>query len=61
LIGALWVVLTVSFEFIFSHYVVGHSWNALLADYNIFKGRVWSLVLLASFFAPLLIGSIIKE
>jgi len=44
-IGLLWLVMTVAFEFGFGHYVAGHSWNRLLADYNIFNGRVWSLFL----------------
>jgi len=59
LIGALWLTLTVVFEFGFGHYVIGHSWRYLLADYNIFKGRLWSLVLLATFVSPLFWGYII--
>ena len=59
LIGALWLTLTVVFEFGFGHYVMGHSWKYLLADYNIFKGRLWSLVLLVTFVSPLFWGYII--
>jgi len=58
LIGATWVLLTVIFEFVFGHYVIGNPWSALLADYNIFKGRIWMLVLVTEFFAPLIFGSI---
>ena len=61
LIGALWLILTILFEFVFSHYVMGHSWKMLFADYNILKGRVWSFVLLTTFIAPLLIGSILQK
>lgn len=61
LIGAFWLILTVLFEFVFGHYVVGHSWNRLFADYNILKGRIWSLVLLTDLIAPLLVGSILQE
>lgn len=61
LIGALWLLLTVSFEFIFGHYVVGKSWSTLCADYNILKGRIWSLVLLTTFIAPLLFGSVLQK
>lgn len=61
LIGALWLILTILFEFVFGHYVMGHSWNRLFADYNILKGRVWSFVLLTTFIAPLLIGSILQK
>ena len=61
MIGALWLILTILFEFVFGHYVMGHSWNRLFADYNILKGRVWSFVLLTTFIAPLLIGSILQK
>jgi hypothetical protein len=61
LIGAFWLILTVLFEFGFGHYVVGHSWSRLFADYNILKGRVWSLVLLATFIAPFLFGFILRK
>ncbi len=53
-IGALWVVLTILFEFLFGHYVMGHPWSSLFADYNIFRGRLWLLVLLSVFFSPVL-------
>ena len=61
LVGALWLVMTVLFEFVFGHYVIGHPWAKLLADYNILKGRVWVLVLIATFFAPLLAGLILRK
>lgn len=44
-IGVCWLIMTVAFEFGFGHYVAGHSWARLLADYNITNGRVWSLFL----------------
>lgn len=53
-IGAMWVIMTIIFEFIFGHYVMGHSWGHLLADYNLFKGRVWIFVLLFTLFSPCL-------
>jgi len=46
LIGALWLMMTVAFEFGFGHYVAGHSWEHLLGDYNLLQGRVWSLFLI---------------
>lgn len=45
-IGVIWLILTVGFEFGFGHFVAGHSWEKLLADYNILNGRVWSLFLI---------------
>ena len=34
-IGAIWLVLTIFFEFVFGHYVMGHPWNKLFYDYNL--------------------------
>jgi hypothetical protein len=53
-IGALWVVLTLAFEFGVGHYGFGKSWAELLADYDLLRGRIWILVLLVTFLAPLL-------
>ncbi|TXT40957.1 MAG: hypothetical protein FD135_767 [Comamonadaceae bacterium] len=51
-IGLVWAAFTVAFEFLFFHFVGGHSWSELLANYNIFKGRVWVVVLLWVATAP---------
>lgn len=59
LIGLFWAFLTSMFEFLFGHYVIGNPWEVLFADYNIFKGRLWSLVLVTEFFAPSIFGSIL--
>ena len=52
LIGLLWMAMTVAFEFLFFHYVGGHSWEVLLANYNVLKGRVWVVVLIWVAVAP---------
>jgi len=51
-VGALWLLMTVAFEFGFGRYVMGKPWSALLADYNILKGRLWPLVLITTTLAP---------
>ena len=53
-IGLIWIVMTIAFEFLFGHYVAKRSWSRLLQEYNIFKGRVWILVLLWAGIAPYL-------
>ena len=53
-IGLLWLLMTVAFEFLAGHYLFGHPWNKLFADYNIVGGRIWALVLIATFIAPML-------
>ena len=51
-IGAMWLILTVAFEFIFGHYAMGHPWGRLFHDYNLLKGRVWLLVLTWTALSP---------
>ena len=60
-IGMFWLTLTIIFEFLFGHYVVGHPWEKLFADYNISKGRIWVLVLINNVVAPLLSSKLIKD
>lgn len=52
LIGLFWMALTLAFEFLFFHYVGGHSWEELLANYDIASGRLWPLVLVWVAVAP---------
>jgi hypothetical protein len=53
-VGAVWVALTLGFEFGVGHYGFKKSWAELLADYDVRQGRIWILVLLATLLAPLL-------
>jgi hypothetical protein len=50
-IGLLWLTFTLLFEFGFGRFR-GNSWNDLLADYNLFAGRVWILIPLWVAIAP---------
>jgi hypothetical protein len=52
LIGGLWVVLTLAFEFLAGHYVFGNPWRELLEEYNLARGRIWPLVLVTIAAAP---------
>ena len=54
MVGALWLGLTVAFEFLGGHYLFGDPWERLLAAYNVAQGQVWILVLLATLLAPVL-------
>ncbi|MDR3640609.1 MAG: hypothetical protein P4L39_04745 [Humidesulfovibrio sp.] len=55
-VGAFWTALTICFEFAFGRLVLKKSFEALFADYNFFKGRVWLLVLLTTFYGPVVAG-----
>ncbi len=50
--GIIWAVLTLAFEFLAGHYVLGNAWDKILADYNILNGRIWSLIPLTTLVAP---------
>jgi uncharacterized membrane protein (DUF441 family) len=60
MIGISWLFLTIMFEFVFGHYVMGHSWSRLFNDYNIFQGRIWVLVLITELIGPYLIGRVFQ-
>jgi hypothetical protein len=51
-IGALWLGLTVAFEFAFFHYVGRKSWESLLAQYDVSAGHLWPFALAAVALAP---------
>ena len=53
-IGAIWVTITIIFEFIFGHFVMRKPWEFLFRDYNLLQGRIWLLILLWTFLAPLM-------
>ena len=52
IMGSGWLVLTLSFEFLAGHYLFGTSWEKLLADYDLSRGRIWPLVLLTTLLSP---------
>lgn len=56
-IGGLWLALTLAFEFLAGHFLFRKQWSELLADYNVFAGRIWMLVLVVTALAPYLVSS----
>jgi len=56
ILGILWLIWTILFEFIFGSIVMGNSLEYLIADYNIFAGRVWILFLISLLIAPLIVN-----
>lgn len=55
IIGLIWFLFTIGFEFFAGRYLFGNSWKKLLNDYNLLKGRLWVLVLLSLLFASYLL------
>lgn len=54
LIGALWVALTLGFELLLGRYVIGLSWDRLIADYDPSRGGLMLVGILFLFAVPLL-------
>ena len=44
LVGVLWLVLTLAFEFGFGTFVGGKAWSELIGEYNLLVGRVWVFI-----------------
>lgn len=55
-VGVGWLGGALAFEFLFGHFVSGLSWSALLADYDILRGRLWSLIVISVGVGPWLCG-----
>lgn len=55
-IGALYVVMTVAFEFLIGHYVDGKPWSELAAAYRFWRGELWPFVLLITGLTPMIWG-----
>jgi hypothetical protein len=58
LVGMGWLGATMAFEFLFGHFVSGQSWSALLADYNIRRGRLWCLIIISVCLGPWFCGAL---
>ena len=57
-IGAVWLGLTISFEFLAGHYLFNAPWEVLLAEYRILEGRLWIAVLTVTLLAPPFFGGL---
>jgi hypothetical protein len=60
-VGLFWLALSLLFECGFFHYVMHEPWEKLLADYNIFRGRLLIVVWLTTLFSPLLCGWLLSN
>ena len=54
MVGAVWLVLTLAFEFLAGHFIFNQPWKKLLADYDLRRGRIWLAVLITTLIAPVL-------
>ncbi|RYC53000.1 hypothetical protein DN53_01900 [Flagellimonas olearia] len=59
-LGLFWMVLTLIFEFGFGR-LRGNSWETLLHDYHLWKGRIWVLIPIALAIGPYLFYRLFKN
>ncbi len=57
-VGLQWVFMTLIFEFLFGHYVIGKPWSSIFQVFDIMKGDLFVIVLMVSLFSPLLVAKI---
>ena len=57
LVGVTWSVLTIGFEYVLGHLVMGVPLDILLTDYDILSGRIWSLLPITVLASPYIVGS----
>jgi hypothetical protein len=56
-VGMFWLVLTLAFEFGVGR-LSGKSLSAVLVDYDVLRGRIWVLVPIVTFLAPVWLGRV---
>lgn len=57
-VGALWVLLTVLFEIVLGRWLLGFDWHRILADYDLARGGLMGLGLVALLFIPMLAATL---
>lgn len=50
--GLAWVALTMAFESLVGHYLLGRPWSAVWEDYDLKDGHIWPLVLIVTAASP---------
>lgn len=51
-VGLLWVLLTLSFEYLFGHFVLAKPWNEINAVFNVMDGNLFVVALITAAAAP---------
>lgn len=58
ILGIVWLILMLGFEMVVGHFIFRFTWRWLLADFNLFRGRLLSLGMAFLAFCPWWIGSL---
>ena len=57
-VGIIWVLMTLAFEFLFGHYVVGEPWERIIEVFYLHRGNLYLLALVATLLSPCLAAKI---
>jgi hypothetical protein len=52
LVGIVWVLMTLAFEFILGHYMMGEPWEKIVEVFYIHRGNLYLLALVAAALSP---------
>jgi hypothetical protein len=61
IIGTVWLVLTIVFEFGLGYYVSHLPLRKMLHDYNLLAGRVWIFILIWTFIGPYIFFALVQS
>jgi len=59
ILGSMWFVFTILFEFIFGHYILKEDWKKLFKAYDVRNGNLWSVLLLYLLFLPFIVSKVL--
>ena len=51
-VGTIWFLLTLSFEFLFGHFIAGKPWSEIIQVFNIRKGDLFIIALFMTLISP---------
>lgn len=51
-IGLFWIILTLAFEYLFGHYVIGKSWYEINQVFDVYNGNLFTVVLVVTGLSP---------
>lgn len=54
IVGVVWLLLTLLFDFGAGHFLFRRSWTELMTGYNLLAGRIWLIVLVVTLLTPVL-------
>lgn len=56
IIGIQWVLMTLAFDFLFGHYVLGKPWSDIVQVFDLASGNLFIVVLIVTLLAPYLVA-----